>query len=511
MEHCGAVRRSVAAGFACVAAGLLLITACRPAEEPSPPPDVNVVLISVDTLRADRLNCYGYEKREVSPNVDALAADGILFENFITSSPWTTPAHLTMLTSLYPTTHGVTQPIEELKDSLLEGKEFTFNSLPDSRVTLAEVLKACGYATGAFTGGGTLDPRIGFGQGFDHYEISMYKLHGSNMRDMYEWVGRHAEQPFFLFWHTYEVHAPYLESTFLDEVLPPDAAAEAGRFLRVSAGVGDQRSRKADEHEDTIRRCKEFLRSRHAFTAEVTGALYDGGIRSFDDWLGRFVQELRSRGLYEGALIILTSDHGEEFGEHNPQCIYQNHGHSVYEEMIRVPLIIKLPDQRHGGTRVGSAVRMIDVMPTVLDMLGIQRRPKDMQGLSLRSLWEKPETQEDRLAITEALIQMSEKKAVRTGRYKFIYSLDADTVAQHGRSYMPKTLRLKDVELYDLDIDSAEKTNLLRFSPSLKIAKLAATLERHLRDFVAEAHGRADTVELDEETVRNLKALGYLE
>ncbi|UCG31760.1 MAG: sulfatase [Phycisphaerales bacterium] len=488
-----------------------MITACRPAEDAGPPPEFNVVLISVDTLRADRLNCYGYKKREVSPNIDALAADGVLFENFITSSPWTTPTHLTMFTSLYPTTHGVTQPIKELKDSLREGTEFTFNKLPDSRVTLAEVLKASGYATGAFTGGGTMDPRIGFDQGFDHYEISMYKLHRSNMRDMYEWIERHAERPFLLFWHTYEVHAPYLQGTFLDEVLPPDIAAAAKEFLNGVDGIRVRRGPGATEHDNIIWRSEQFLRSRHAFTAEVTGALYDGGIHSFDDWLGKFVQELRDRGLYEDALVILTSDHGEEFGEHNLQCIYQNHGHSVYEEMVRVPLIIKLPHQRHAGTRVSSTVRMIDLMPTILDILGVSRPPKDMQGLSLRPLWEQPETQQDRLAISEALIKMEEKKAVRTGRYKFIYSLDADTVAQHGRSFMPKTLRLKDVELYDLRVDPAEKTNLLRFSPSLETAKLAATLEQHLRDFVAGAHGRADTVELDEETIENLKALGYFE
>jgi arylsulfatase A-like enzyme len=220
---------------------------------------------------------------------------------------------------------------------------------------------------------------------------------------------------------------------------------------------------------------------------------------------------LRNRGLYDRALIILTSDHGEEFGEHNPQCIYQNHGHSVYEEMIRVPLIIKLPYQRYAGTRVSSAVRMIDLMPTILDVLGVGRPPKDVQGLSLRPLWEQPGTQEDRLAITEALIKMPEKKAARTGRYKFIYSVDADAVAQHGRGYMPETLRLKDVELYDLHIDPAEKTNLLRFSPSMETAKVAATLEQHLRNFVGGAHGRADTVELDEETLEDLRALGYLE
>ena len=184
---------------------------------PGGPP--NLILISIDTLRADRLNAYGYDLRTVSPHIDALAADGILFENAITTSPWTTPAHVSLLTSLQPTSHGVVTPFAELREGLKGGGRFI--RLPDSRTTLAEVLRESGFATAAFTGGVTLDPRIGFDQGFERYDTSMKKLGPASVGTLLEWIEGHGSQPFFLFWHTFEVHAPYLDTTFLGDVLPP--------------------------------------------------------------------------------------------------------------------------------------------------------------------------------------------------------------------------------------------------------------------------------------------------
>ncbi|UCG32110.1 MAG: sulfatase [Phycisphaerales bacterium] len=507
MEHRAAIRAFIVACFALAPMVVFLPLGCRPAEEPGPPPEFNVILISVDTLRADHLNCYGYQKRRLSRNIDALAADGILFENCITSSPWTTPAHMTMLTSLYPTAHGITQTVKELRDSLEQ--EAQFNRLPDSRLTLAEVLKANGYATGAFTGGGTMDPRIGFDQGFDRYASSMHKLHNYSMREMNEWIDHHAERPFFLFWHTFEVHPPYIDGTYLDEVLPPETAAEVRGFLQDTERRFTYRAPTLDEQYNTVERSKTFLNDKQIYNAEVCEALYDGGIASMDSWLGDFLRRLRLRGLYDRSLIILTSDHGEEFEDHLRGAIYAAHGHSVYDEMVRVPLIIKLPHRQFAGMRITSTARMIDLMPTVLDVLGIRRRPKDMQGLSLRPLWEQPDTPHGRLAVSEALAAMSEKKAVRTERYKFMYSLDPDTVAKHGRNYVPD--HLENTELYDLHADPKESTNLLESPRSGQIAELAAALEQHLRDFAKQPQGKADTVELDEETIENLRALGYLD
>ena len=181
------------------------------------PEDLNVVLVSIDTLRADRLNAYGYDARRTSPNLDALAREGILFENFITAAPWTTPAHLSLITSLHPSTHGVIEPFDEMSRKLFGGGAFL--SLAGRRVTLAEVLQAEGFRTAAFTAGGPLDPKLGFGQGFEEYATSMYKLDEENVGEMLAWVERHRESRFFLFWHHFEVHAPYLQADFVDDVL----------------------------------------------------------------------------------------------------------------------------------------------------------------------------------------------------------------------------------------------------------------------------------------------------
>jgi arylsulfatase A-like enzyme len=483
------------------------MTGCKPEMRPDPPRDYNVVLISVDTLRADRLNCYGYREREVSPNIDALAADGILFENHITASPWTTPAHLSMLTSLYPTAHGVTQSFREIMGGVTF--EAKFNRLAPGKTTLAEVLRECGYATGAFTAGATVDPKIGFGQGFDVYDTSMFKLGAANMGVMYRWMDEHAAERFFLFWHHFEVHAPYLCPDYLEEVLPAETAARVSDQVQVLAVDLEGHNPAWLERSEVFNRYTGFLRQHLALKPEVCEALYVGGVRSADRWFGAFVQELRARDLYDRSLIIFTSDHGEEFAEHNPTSFYDEHGHSLYEEMLRVPLIIKLPNQEHAGRRVTSAVRMIDIMPTVLDVLGIAAMDDSMQGSSLRPLWEQTGPHTDRIAVSESLSLVNEKKGVRTERYKLILTIDAATVKTHGRAYLPEQPRR--VELYDLRRDPAEQRNLLNGQHDAEIARVAEALAQHLREHVKARGPAAERVSLDEETVESLRALGYVE
>ncbi|UCF34239.1 MAG: sulfatase, partial [Phycisphaerales bacterium] len=445
------------AGAACL---LLCPIGCkRPPPEP-PANDYNVVFISFDTLRADRLNCYGYQDRRVSPNIDALAAEGILFENHITSSPWTTPAHLSMLTSLYPSAHGVLRSFSEIKDDLTTGA--TVQGLPSVRTTLAEVLKDRGFQTAAFTGGGTMDPKIGFAQGFEHYDISMFKLNTMNTEAMFRWIREHADERFFLFWHCFEVHGPYVNTDFLKEVLPAEKATRVSEELKKLARPLRWHTPTMEEHQAKHLDFRRLLNREEAYTREVCEALYAGGVRSADRWLGALIARLRRLGLYDRTLIIFTSDHGEEFAERREDYFYNRHGHTLYEEMVKVPLIIKLPDQAHAGSRIATQVRIIDLMPTVLDVLGIRLRKSEMQGLSLRPLWEEPAKQEDRLAVSEALSQLDEKKSVRTDRYKYIVTSDEYTVRRHGRKYLPEEPHEK--ELYDLRRDPSERVNLLESS-----------------------------------------------
>ncbi|MCG6922208.1 MAG: sulfatase [Acidobacteriota bacterium] len=457
-----------------------------------------VILVSWDTTRADRLNCYGYPDRRVTPNLDALADDGILFENHISAAPWTPPAHASLLTSLWPSTHGVIGSFWEFRDD--GHRPQAFNRLAESRTTLAEVLQAGGYATGAFTGGLTIDPHFGFDQGFETFRTTMFKLTDENVGEMRDWIGERQHRPFFLFWHTFEAHAPYLGTAFLSEVLPEREAERlreavgryAARFERKAVGPAW---------------FPKMLKRRRAYTRDVTEALYVGSIADADRWLGILVEDLRGRGLYDRALIVVTSDHGEEFGDRSPEIFYDAHGASLHREMVRVPLVVKLPGQDRGGTRVEALTRGVDVMPTVLDVLSLPG-PAEMQGESLRPLWEGREAT-PRVAYAEALQDRHEQKAIQSSGYKLIVQIDAGTVARQGRAHVPAVLESR--WLFDLSSDPNERQDLLAAPRRSGDERRADALEVALRGHVAAQETDTDEVEVHDELLQQLRSLGYVE
>jgi arylsulfatase A-like enzyme len=489
-----------------VVASLVLLAGGAACARPAPRP--NVVLVSLDTLRADRLNVYGYRDRAVSPYIDALAQDGILFERQITASPWTTPAHLSLLTSLSPHSHGVTESVAWLMRGLGQGGEY--ERLADSQETLAEVLSRGGYATAAFTGGATLDPSIGFDQGFDLYDTSMAKVGEKGFAAMTAWIAAHRDRPFFLFWHTFETHAPYHDGTFLNDVLPAGKAATLRREL-ATLGRSEGPFLPEDLGEKT-------LRANGAFTREVCSALYDGGVLAADRWVGRLMETLRRTGLYDRTLVVLTSDHGEQLGETADETggrfrngrFYNAHGHDLYDELVRVPLIVKLPGRPGPPRRISAVTRAIDVMPTILEVVGLASTASGReQGLSLRPLWE-GRFSEPRVAFTEALSTDRESKSLRDARYKYVVSMWPRQVSRHGRSYVPDAKRLAAVELYDLEADPGERHNLLR-DPTPEVRRVAARLDADLRRWAAEAPGHAEKTRLGEEALQRLRALGYIQ
>lgn len=468
----------------------------------------NVVLISIDTLRADRLGCYGYEDRPTSPVLDGIAREGVLFERYVASAPWTTPSHLSLLTSLYPSSHGVMASFSEVWRGI-QFNERSYHKLPDSRVTLAEALAAAGFASAAFTGGGPLDPTIGFAQGFETYDTSMFKVDEDNFQAMTSWIGDHAEKQFFLFWHHFEVHAPYLHADFVADAAPGEQAAKIAEGMRAMAG-----SRYRDVWPGNAAHLRSrqtaLLKEHGAFNRDVCEALYTSGVRSADRWLGRLVDELKRRKLYDRTLLVVTSDHGEEFGEHNKRLWYNHHGHILYEEMIHVPLVLKLPNGFAGGTRAHQICETVDVMPTILDLLDIAPAPNEMQGRSLAPLWSRPDLgDEDRAAFTESTVSKSEKKSVRTRHHKYIINIDQATVAELGRTRLPDGPL--HAELYDLIGDPRERRNLLRADPSAKSLSLAADFERRLRRHLARQRGAAAPMTLGAEAIERLEGLGYLD
>ena len=300
------------------------------------PRPLNVLLISLDTLRADRLGCYGYG-RPTSPAIDyRLAAQGALFERAYAQYPQTVGSHMTLFTGRYPCAHG------------LPGPRAAPRSLSGDVHTLAELLRAAGYRTGAVTEDGFMTATLGFARGFGSFtEFTRVSDQGmptgmvaETFEDGAHWIMRESERPWFLFLHTYQVHAPYD---------PP-----AKHLERVFKEAGPA----------------------------APSDLYDGEISYTDETLANLLTFLNGADLAEKTLVILISDHGEHFGEHG----FWGHGNTLYDTLLHVPLILRGPGIPP-GRRVGDVVGLIDVLPTVLDILGLPPYTP-AQGRSLVPLWQ---------------------------------------------------------------------------------------------------------------------------
>jgi arylsulfatase A-like enzyme/Flp pilus assembly protein TadD len=308
--------------FAALLFSALLISSAPPVDEAP-----NVILITIDTVRADHLGCYGYKLIE-TPNLDSLAASGVRFRNAFTPVPITLPAHSVILTGTYPMRTGM--------------HDFSGNRLNDTQPTLATVLRQNGYSTAAVMGSAVLDSRFGLNRGFDFYydQFDFSRLDERNIDAMMRpgnevidqalgWLEGNHKKHFLLWIHLYDAHHPYN---------PPSPYREKYR-----------------------------------------SHLYDGGIAFVDAQVGRLVQYLKAHGLYEKSLIVVAGDHGEGLGEHGEKT----HGFFIYDTTLHVPMIFKIP----GGAAqdklvVEEAANLADLLPTILDLVGVAQ-PRDLQGRSL--------------------------------------------------------------------------------------------------------------------------------
>jgi arylsulfatase A-like enzyme len=414
----------------------------------------NVVLISIDTLRVDHLSCYGYPA-VTSPQIDQkLARRGVRFTRCFSQVPLTGPGHATMLTSLYPHEHGSIR-----------------NGVPvvDSVVTLAEILKGQGYATGAFVSGWTLRRRMtGLDRGFDVYDDAMTdryrvvntkRLAEDTLPHAAAWLKEKAAEgkPFFLFLHFFDPHAPYrAHPEFAEPELNP---ASHGRW---SLEIPKRRKVKH----------------------------YNQEISYTDSYVGLFLDELESMKLTERTLIMLTSDHGESLGEHG----YLGHGRKVYETNLAVPLLVRYDSHLPRGKVVPGPAALLDVAPTVLELLGLSS-PRQFQGMSL-----KPWIEGDALSDAERTLYF-QTYAGAVGHVprilRWLFRRAPSTLpikvgmfsAPHKIIYTPQTERL---EVYDLASDPWEQENVLQEFPgyqdtgqrlvqriqSTAVASPAATLSR---------------------------------
>ena len=434
----------------------------------SPPTGPNLVLVSIDTLRADRIGAYGYA-RGTTPRIDALAGSGFVFERGYAPSSNTIISHASLLTSLYPVAHGV-RPDVPLDDRLL---------------TLADAMQQAGWETAGFTSHGDwLNEELGFAQGFDHF-VSGWGDGVLVNRAVESWLeGRpEPERPFLLFVHYYDVHS---DTAMLPYQSPPRfrqrfAAGSVGPFRGCRDGhCGTRLLQEADGGLVPI--SDEELR--------WISDLYDGGVAYADHLVGRLLGRLEAEGALDASWIAITADHGEEFREHGHLLHTQG-----YEETARVPFILRPPlawEPRRGDGRIGVPVALVDLMPTLLDAAA-QAIPADLEGRSLLPLMSGEELPEHPVYFSH--IEAPDRVSVRTSEFGLISNPEPATP-----------------ELYDALADPQQHRDVAARHPDVvhRLGETASTfhagqLER--RSQHAPGPGRTPT---PEERAR-LEALGYVD
>lgn len=438
----------------------------------------NVLLIGIETLRADHVGCLGYD-RETTPTLDRLAQEGVLCARAMSTSAWTLPSVMSVMTSLNPNVHQT----QTYKDRL-----------PGEVTTLAEVLKANGYTTVGFVSNPVLDGKYGFSDGFDFYDdftisldagLDIFAKHSETLNDQQivntgelvtqmaaHWLQRNQDEPFFMFVFYIDPHYDYVPPAPFDTMFDPGYAGDIdGRGIHKEPRHSQRPSDRDLQH---------LL------------ALYDGEIRYTDGCVAELLRVFATSGVLVNTIVVLFGDHGDEFYEHGKTA----HGRTLYDEIIHVPLIFREPGRFPPGKRINAVTSQIDIMPTILDYLGVSCEGP-MQGASLRPLIEgKAERLHETVwAEVNAWIHV---QAVVCNHHKLIRNVSNDTW-----------------EFYYLHLDPDELTNWYA-QPSKTDVQLAlmGQWERWIRDNTAFAevltNGEPiEKVRLSEQQLRKLRALGY--
>ncbi len=402
---------------------LALTGACGPKEPPPP----NVILISIDTLRSDHLGCYGYT-RPTSPVMDSLAASGVLFEHMSTQSSWTLPSHVSLLTSTFPFTHGV------VDDN---------SRIPGDLPIAAELFSSHGYRCGGIVSGFYVGRTFGFERGFDEFEDfgarmfqpmdRRYKILAPTITDWgLDWIGN-SREPFFLFLHYFDAHFNYVvpepyRSMFEEEYPGPEIDYRDYEYYL--------------DHPLTEAEQSHLL------------AQYDAAIAYVDADIGRLMRSLRDRELDQRTIVVITSDHGEEFFERGSW----GHDHTLNQEILEIPLIWVDPRMESRGRRVNHPARLVDVLPTLLDILDLPS-PETLQGRSLASLMAgNPPSGSDPLLLAETSRYKVNLASLTRGPVKIIADL-----ANNQQS------------LYHLESDPGEQIDLSASDTALTQSLLTET------------------------------------
>lgn len=425
-------------------------------------PAQGIVLIVVDTLRADHLGLYGYA-RPTSPALDRHARRAVVFERAWASSPWTLPSMATLLTGQWPSRHGAGS---RLRESDFE----QVRRLADGTPTLAERLRSAGYATGAVVNNGFLAPGAGLERGFstyDHRPASNFthRRADRSVDAALAWLDAHSQERFFLLVHLFDPHLAY-------DAPPP----VRGRF---TSAFPIPRLRPGRPQDVRAR-----LASLDAGQRAGLVAAYDEEVAFVDEQLERLFASLETRGLWSRALIVLTADHGEEFFDHGGF----EHGHTVYEELLHVPLLVWAPGV--AARRETTPVSLADVAPTLLEAQALAASPSS-DGASLWPLITRGQALPPRALLAEGTLHLPERRALL--RWPLKLSSDESS----GRR-----------QLFDLSVDPRERVDLAGARPR-DVQRLAYELEVRLREAGAASHGTH--VPVDPRLREDLKSLGYVE
>lgn len=465
-------------GFACLCT--LVLAACEPARPPWSPPDV--LLISIDTLRADHLPTYGYP-RPTAPYIDAFSREAAVFEQAYTHAPFTLPSHTSLLTGLYPERHGVQNRGDTLG--------------PDV-VTLAELLRSAGYRTAAFTNGYFVSPEFGLDRGFEVFdyahEIQVKRNAEQTNRAILSWLDGATQGPVFVLAHYFDVHSDW-------EYLPYESPAELqARF----AGPEPEGFRAGNGKQFASRYLALLNRDEGSGYREdelhFVEGLYDAGIAYADAQVGALLDALRDRRRFDRMIVVLTSDHGEEFQEHGRLLHTQ-----IFQELVRIPFLLSLPEMRGGEgpscvpgaqgydparilpRRITAPIQLVDVLPSLCACLGLTP-PREAQGQSLLPLLV-GEAPARNIVFLEH--ERRGEWGVLRGGWKLVIRPEQESK-----------------QLYHLPSDPSELQDVAALHPEIT-AELELVLARHREENARLRSQGAERV-VPEEVHEALEALGYV-
>lgn len=439
--------------LACACLGFAAVS-CDRLGTADPP---SIVLITIDTLRADHLSTYGYF-RETSPVLDEFAREAMTLENALTTMATTLPAHVSLMTSTRTTTHGLKGNFHRLAAEQDDDKKLR---------TVAEMLSDLGYQTAAFVSAAPVRAKTGLQRGFQTFDQPVEKERRADVTTdkVVNWLETGSARPFFLWVHFFDPHRPRQPPSPFDEAFATDESLV--EFLRQRA----------------------VAKATHLFVQEENNA-YDGEILFTDSQIGRIFSALRARGEWHETAVVVTADHGEGLGQHG----WMDHGR-IFNEQLRVPLIIKFPQGKGPrDVRVSSVVSLIDIVPTLFAAIELPIPDVDreqLEGIDLLG------GEDGRLGV---LSEQTHRDTMNEPGQRF-------SLTNENWKYFHRTQA--DDELYDMVEDSIETKNVLASHPEIA-ERMRQEILTILADSKAGSRGRTE-VELDEEVIEQLRALGYLE